>query len=524
MDAEDIVVGREHVHGGRVVEGVGLDGHLGVVDAREVAGTSGLVLLGLEREGVRVHTGVRGTSVVVEGLHLVEVLTLLLLEAVLAVKDELELLEGTDRLLGEVDGGTGRANGKHGRTRQRGGHEAVGRGDGGHVGRDGDVVGVSGEVPQGRSRGGVGEAPHELLDGVVVGQTHLLDLGRIDGVGTGVLDLLDQVLVTLLGVAATLLGVKVDVVSPHLEGTLVKVSLHVGGDVDVDTDLVVLERNEGQVETGVAVEEEDQRKVHGLAGSRRGHLTPRSLLGLVEVKLGVQTPPLLVVLVDALTTDGQLNIVDGTLSNPARARVIRGARLELEVHVTDEITVTGDSHRHAAGVGGSTVDGLLDVLHSEVGVALVFGLEEGHLRVTGKVDILGTVSDELHKTASHFESFCTIYGENNFSQTRISRPRFFSDQIIMTTHPDEISKDPIEETDTETETEDEIEEGEIVSEGELGDFEDEEDEGLDIAGLMTSLMATPDGDTVCSALVTIGQQMQMQNKILIKILSELKSA
>lgn len=94
----------------------------------------------------------------------------------------------------------------------------------------------------------------------------------------------------------------------------------------------------------------------------------------------------------------------------------------------------------------------------------------------------------------------------------------------MTTHPDEIPKDPVEETDTETETEDEIEEGEIVSEGELEDFEDEEDEGLDIAGLMTSLMATPDGDTVCSALVTIGQQMQMQNKILIKILSELKSA
>lgn len=94
----------------------------------------------------------------------------------------------------------------------------------------------------------------------------------------------------------------------------------------------------------------------------------------------------------------------------------------------------------------------------------------------------------------------------------------------MTTHPDEISKEPIEETDTETETEDEIEEGEIVSEGELEDFEDEEDEGLDIAGLMTSLMATPDGETVCSALVTIGQQMQMQNKILIKILSELKSA
>ena len=91
----------------------------------------------------------------------------------------------------------------------------------------------------------------------------------------------------------------------------------------------------------------------------------------------------------------------------------------------------------------------------------------------------------------------------------------------MTTYPDEIPENP---EPLNEETEDEIEEGEIVSEGELEDFEDEEDEGLDIAGLMTSLMATPDGETVCSALVTIGQQMQMQNKILIKILSELKSA
>jgi hypothetical protein len=50
-----------------------------------------------------------------------------------------------------------------------------------------------------------------------------------------------------------------------------------------------------------------------------------------------------------------------------------------------------------------------------------------------------------------------------------------------------------------------------------------EDEGLDIAELMTSLLATEDGDTVCTALVGITQQLQMQNKILIKILSELKN-
>ena len=34
LDAEDVVVGREHVHRGRAVEGVGSDRNLRVVDAR----------------------------------------------------------------------------------------------------------------------------------------------------------------------------------------------------------------------------------------------------------------------------------------------------------------------------------------------------------------------------------------------------------------------------------------------------------------------------------------------------------
>jgi hypothetical protein len=86
------------------------------------------------------------------------------------------------------------------------------------------------------------------------------------------------------------------------------------------------------------------------------------------------------------------------------------------------------------------------------------------------------------------------------------------------------------------ENEIEIEEGEIVSESEIEtedepideeeiDMEDEdfEDDGMDVTTLMTSLLATEDGDTVCTALVGISQQLQMQNKILIKILSELKN-
>ena len=95
----------------------------------------------------------------------------------------------------------------------------------------------------------------------------------------------------------------------------------------------------------------------------------------------------------------------------------------------------------------------------------------------------------------------------------------------MSSHPEE--EDPV----------DEIEEGEIVSdeeeeeviyttdiEDDEGDFfEEDEDEGMDLAGLMSSLLATPDGDTVCSALVNLCYQLETQNKILIKILSKMQS-
>jgi hypothetical protein len=82
----------------------------------------------------------------------------------------------------------------------------------------------------------------------------------------------------------------------------------------------------------------------------------------------------------------------------------------------------------------------------------------------------------------------------------------------MSTHPEE----------------DEVEDGEILD-SESDDIIEEEDEEVDfdeepdLIGLMTSLMATPEGDTVCSALVEISNQMQVQNKILIKILAKLQN-
>ena len=77
---------------------------------------------------------------------------------------------------------------------------------------------------------------------------------------------------------------------------------------------------------------------------------------------------------------------------------------------------------------------------------------------------------------------------------------------------------------------DEVEEGEIMEDEEDVEFdededffqEDGEDEGMDLAGLMSSLLATPDGDTVCSALVNLCYQLETQNKILIKMLAKMQ--
>ena len=75
-----------------------------------------------------------------------------------------------------------------------------------------------------------------------------------------------------------------------------------------------------------------------------------------------------------------------------------------------------------------------------------------------------------------------------------------------------------------------IEEGEIVHEEDEEEFDEEEDIDMDMddfgpeegsAEVLASTLATPDGDTVCTALLRIGDQLEMQNKILIKILSKL---
>ena len=90
----------------------------------------------------------------------------------------------------------------------------------------------------------------------------------------------------------------------------------------------------------------------------------------------------------------------------------------------------------------------------------------------------------------------------------------------MSSHPEEIEEGEI--------VADETEEEELSDEEEISDDDEEddvmfEDEGTDIATLMTSMLATEEGDTICTALVNIAQQLQTQNKILIKMLSQMKN-
>ena len=85
----------------------------------------------------------------------------------------------------------------------------------------------------------------------------------------------------------------------------------------------------------------------------------------------------------------------------------------------------------------------------------------------------------------------------------------------------------IQDSESEYETESDI--GEDEEEFEIGEegsqmFEDEPFEGemMDIGGLLGSLFSTEDGETVATALVNISKQLETQNRIMVKILSQLQ--
>ena len=60
-----------------------------------------------------------------------------------------------------------------------------------------------------------------------------------------------------------------------------------------------------------------------------------------------------------------------------------------------------------------------------------------------------------------------------------------------------------------------------LGEDEDGDYGEDDDMGFDLGAVLEPFLATEDGQTICTALVTISKHMEMQNKILVKILTQL---
>ena len=61
-----------------------------------------------------------------------------------------------------------------------------------------------------------------------------------------------------------------------------------------------------------------------------------------------------------------------------------------------------------------------------------------------------------------------------------------------------------------------------LTEDEEDQMEDEDEEFISVEALLGSTLMTEEGDTVCSALVNIARQLEMQNKIMVKILTTLQ--
>jgi len=402
LDSEDVVVRREHVEG--TATSVTRNRNLRVVDSGEVTGTRWLMLFWLERKRVRVDPWHWGAGVVDEWLDLVKVLTGLFLESVLTVEDQLEGRQWTSNTFIELIPGVQEQ--LWGTRRGWVDEHVCGHIESGNIGSDSNWC--TGKVCK-RVTSDC-STPHQFLDWVIVRQSDLLGGGSVgQGVSASVLDLFDQVFVTLLCESSTLFSVKVDVVTPHLQGG--EVGFEIAGQVQVNSDFVVLQGNQWQGQSWVSVKEKDQWQVNCTPFDRRSHLTVVQLLTVIQVQFCVQSPPLLVVFVDSLTTDGQFSSRDGAfrepriLSSGSGGSVFRG---QFKVHVRNQITISGDRDGNATGGRGSTVDSLFDVFHRKVSMAFVNSLEESDFWVTSQVDILGAVGDELHETTGHIVCFCTI--------------------------------------------------------------------------------------------------------------------
>ena len=276
--------------------------------------------------------------------------------------------------------------------------------------------------------------PDKLLRGVVEVELDLVRRGG-DRLTARELELLDQVLVRDLGEAAALIRVEVDVVdiergrnkagrgdarADGLGRRVVEAEILERVELEPDLNLVVLERNEREREARVAVKPELEGDVErvlrgavGVRGRREGlrvgragavaalaaleekvdelgdvanHVGVTGLLAGLLRELIPDLEPVTVVLVDLLTADLNVDIVDQIVANPVEPAELRAravTRLErnlgergLEVDTVDEIAVAADRALNLLAEVRRAVERLFNGLHGEVCVATVNDLED----------------------------------------------------------------------------------------------------------------------------------------------------
>jgi hypothetical protein len=512
-DTQNVVVDGIDTHLGSVGtlnSGVGENKlQSGVINTREVARAGGLVLLGSQCEGIQVDSGIGGASVVLVRLNQVEVGSLTLREAVLAVKLE---LSGDDGILtpavhvkrglgknesaGIRDTGSGSRMSKVGQAvvgsvsssvsklppRSSTGSSILSSSISEETGGVNVSTGIGSSSNNGVVRSechnGVGQSinsvgvveglstkeavknssrlkrraivdvlvrldnPDKLLNGVVEVKLDLVGRGT-DGLITGELKLLDEVLVGVLGHTSTLISVQEHVVNVEGgsdEGLVVSGSdLHSSGtasdvgetghspqallnraDIKVDLDLVVLKGDEGKGQTGVAAEPELKGDVEGglresIAGSANlarsvsiaraidvveGGISDEGKLGSVtdhlEVtalllgrhgKLVPDVHPVSVLTVDALTTDLNLNLRDELLTGKVEPTGINASESVLQ-----RLANLGESNLKVSAVSQITItrDGAGHAA-TEVSLAIESLLDRLHSEVS--VTLVGNLPE-----------------------------------------------------------------------------------------------------------------------------------
>ena len=266
--------------------------------------------------------------------------------------------------------------------------------------------------------------PDEFFYGVIEVE---FDFGRSSFI-TGELELFNEVLMGDLGKSTSFISIEVDVIDVEFSRinfncclcTVTTNNISGGTEFNVDFDFVVLESNEGKSKTRVSAEPELKGNVKssfrfiisfGEAGIpvtvtfNHGSVTIPVTSSLGEFVPDVE--PVTVVFVNSLTTNLDLDGFDEFVSSPVFVTryITCGCNLtkfNLEVYSVDKITVSRYSTGYFTIEIWGTVESLSDRLHREVGVSTVDNLEESNLGITGKVNILSPISDELHKSSTHF--------------------------------------------------------------------------------------------------------------------------